>query len=128
MLALYERLEALEFFVAGLAAFKVRAHPGNRLVGVSAGEFELDLAVELIEALLAGELGVGGSEQPSQERIACPESVVSSSSPSGGRQPERVAVGFELVAQLAPGIVNRSIQRTSRCAEPIGKHVDRHFV
>ena len=46
--------------IAGRAAFEMRAHTRDLLVGGCAGELELDVAVELVEALLAGQLGPAG--------------------------------------------------------------------
>ena len=39
--------------------------PGNRRVGVRAAQLQLDVAIELLEALLAAELGSGGPEKRS---------------------------------------------------------------
>src|SRR5215216_5621726 len=62
-----EREQAFVVFVAGGAAFEVRAHAGDLLVGGCGGELELDVVVELIEALLAGELRAGGAEELREE-------------------------------------------------------------
>ena len=43
-------------FVACWAALEMRAHTRNLLVSVSVGELELDVAVQLVEAPLAGQL------------------------------------------------------------------------
>ncbi len=51
---------------AGRAAGEVLAHPRHGGVGVAAGELELDVAVELLEALLAGELVLCRAEQSLQ--------------------------------------------------------------
>ena len=63
MIAKQQLAQAIVILGAGRAAMQVRAHPGNRRVGVGvgAGELELDVAVELVEALLTGELGSGRS-------------------------------------------------------------------
>lgn len=47
------------FLGAGGAAFQMGAHPGNPVVGIVACQFQLDVDVELLEALLAGEFGSG---------------------------------------------------------------------
>ena len=60
---LHERLEALVVLVAGGAARQVGVHAGDRAVRVLARHLELDVAVELLEALLAGELRPLGAEQ-----------------------------------------------------------------
>jgi hypothetical protein len=59
-----QRREAVVVLAAGRAALEVRPHARHRGVGVAAGELELDVAVELVEARLAGQLRVGRSEQP----------------------------------------------------------------
>jgi hypothetical protein len=51
--------EALVVLVAGRAAIEVRAHARNLAIGVRFGQFELDVAVELLEALFAGQLRAG---------------------------------------------------------------------
>jgi hypothetical protein len=48
--------EALVVLAAGRAAFEVGAHAGDLLLGFSTREFQFDVAVELLEALLAGQL------------------------------------------------------------------------
>ena len=58
-----QRDEALVVLLAGRAALEVGAHAGHGRVGVRAGQRELDVAVELLEALLAGQLGSGGAEE-----------------------------------------------------------------
>ena len=52
--------EALVLLAAGRAALEVGAQSGNRRVGVVAGELELDVAVELVEALVAADLRPAG--------------------------------------------------------------------
>src|SRR3954452_11688808 len=58
-----ERGEALVVLAAGGAPVQVRAHAGNGQLGVAPGQLELDVAVEVLEALLAAELVAGGPEQ-----------------------------------------------------------------
>jgi hypothetical protein len=67
----YEGAEAAVLLVAGLAALEVRAHAGDKLVGARGAvlELDLDVAVELIEALLAGQLGLGGAQEASQDVV-----------------------------------------------------------
>src|SRR5215218_6236737 len=65
-----EITQAGEVFGAGGAAVEVRAHTGNPRVGRGTGERHLDVAVELLEALLAGQLRGGGAKDPAQDRIA----------------------------------------------------------
>ena len=52
--------------MAGGAAVEVGAQSRDGEVGVLAGEFELDVAVELFEAFVAADLGAAGSEQPAE--------------------------------------------------------------
>jgi hypothetical protein len=49
--------------VAGGTALEVSAHAGQAGVGVLAGQLELDVLVEELEALLAADLGIGRSDQ-----------------------------------------------------------------
>jgi hypothetical protein len=51
--------EAPVVLVARRTAFEVRAHARDLPIGVRFGQFELDVAIELLEALLAGQLGAG---------------------------------------------------------------------
>jgi hypothetical protein len=55
--------------VAGWTAFEVRAHARNLLVGVCRGEFQFDVAVELLEALLAGQLWSRWAEEQCQAAL-----------------------------------------------------------
>src|SRR5215218_7289302 len=50
---------------AGRTTVEMGSQPGNRRVRVDAGKLRLDVAVELLKALLAGELRATGSEQTS---------------------------------------------------------------
>ena len=52
---------------AGGAAGEVRAQARNRPVGVETRELELDVAVELVEAGVAANLGAGRTEQPVEQ-------------------------------------------------------------
>jgi hypothetical protein len=61
-LSLDEREQAEVLLVASGAAMEMGPHPGDRLVGVGSGELKLDVAVELLEALLAAELRTGGAK------------------------------------------------------------------
>lgn len=56
-------------FVAGGAAIEMRAHPGDLLIGLRVGEleFDLDVPVELVEALLASQLRTRRAEEPRDE-------------------------------------------------------------
>jgi hypothetical protein len=49
-----EREQALVVFVAGRAAFEMRAHAGDLPVGVGVSALELDVAVEFVEASARG--------------------------------------------------------------------------
>src|SRR5215211_1622926 len=66
LLAAHERAKALVLLAAGGAADKVGAQTGDRGVGVRTGELQLDVAVELLEALVAADLGLRRPEQPAQ--------------------------------------------------------------
>jgi hypothetical protein len=62
-----QRREAVVVLVARGAALEVRPHTLDRRVGVLAGAPELDVAVEVLEALLAGQLRALWAEQPAQQ-------------------------------------------------------------
>src|SRR6476620_3295742 len=65
-----EVAQAVEVLGAGRAAVEMRAHAGDPGVAGLAGEAQLDVAVELLEALLAGQLRSARAEHPAQERVA----------------------------------------------------------
>src|SRR3954451_6727934 len=58
-----EVAQAVVVLVAGRAALQVGLHAGQHGVGVRAGELELDVLVEQLEARFAADLGVGGAQQ-----------------------------------------------------------------
>jgi hypothetical protein len=55
--------------VAGWAAFEVRAHARHVFVGGCAGKLELDIVVELVEALVASQLRSWGAEESREELL-----------------------------------------------------------
>ena len=55
---------------AGRATLQMGAQAGYRGVGVGAGQLGLHVAVELFEALLAGQLGPGGAQQAPKQAFA----------------------------------------------------------
>src|SRR5919201_5725596 len=64
-----ERAQALVLLAAGGAAVEVGAQSGHDRVRVLAGELELDVLVELREALVAADLRRRGPEQPSERLL-----------------------------------------------------------
>jgi hypothetical protein len=62
-----ELAKALVVLVAGRAALQVCAHARETGVSVLACEFEVDILVEQFEALVAGDLGLCGSEQAADQ-------------------------------------------------------------
>src|SRR3954447_9813083 len=70
-----------EVLGAGGAALEVGVHAGDPRIGGLAGEGQLDVAVELLEALLAGQLRLTGAEDPSQDGGAFLVALHASSSP-----------------------------------------------
>src|SRR5205814_4009920 len=54
--------EAVVVLAAGRAALQVRPQPGDDAVRFGSREFELDVAVQRLEALLAGELRLRGAQ------------------------------------------------------------------
>src|SRR5262249_12270842 len=65
-----EGLQAEVVLAAGRTAVEVRPHAGDRVVGRSTLELDLDIAVELVEALLAAELGLLGAQQAAQGDVS----------------------------------------------------------
>src|SRR5204863_3007076 len=63
-----ERGEAVVVLMARWAALEVRPHARDRRVRVSSGEPELDVSVEVLEALLAGQLRARRAQQ-SREQV-----------------------------------------------------------
>jgi hypothetical protein len=58
--------QALMFLAAGRAAVQVCPQAGDGYVDVFAGELELDVAVELLEACVAADLRFGGAEEATE--------------------------------------------------------------
>ena len=75
----HERTKALVILAACGAPREMGLRAGDRGVGVTAGELQLDVAVELLEALLAADLGPAGPEQP-REQLSCDVVVAPSAS------------------------------------------------
>src|SRR5215207_3122812 len=55
--------QAVVLLATGRAPVEMGTHAGERLVDVGAGELELDVGVEPVEALLAADLGPGRAQQ-----------------------------------------------------------------
>src|SRR4051812_6976026 len=89
-----EIAQAGEVLGAGGAAVEVGAHAGDPRVGGVADEAELDVAVELLEALLAGQLGSAGAEDPSQDGVGFAVGLHASSSPT--RKPRAASAARSL--------------------------------
>src|SRR5919197_280779 len=69
LLAADERAQALVLLAAGRAAGEVGAQARDRRVGVLAGELELDVAVEVLEALVAADFGLCRPEEPAERLL-----------------------------------------------------------
>src|SRR6059058_1584141 len=82
LLAGDEVAEAAEVLGAGGAALEVGVHAGDPRIGRLAGERQLDVAVELLEALLAGQLRSAGAEDPAQDGASFLVALHRVSSPS----------------------------------------------
>ena len=54
---------------AGRAADQVGAHAGHPCVGVRTAQLQFDVAVEVLEALLASELRLGGAQKALQKTL-----------------------------------------------------------
>ena len=64
-----ERSQALVVLRARRAPLQVLAHPGDRGVGLALAEFELDVAIEQLEALLSADLEPVGTEQAPDQPV-----------------------------------------------------------
>src|SRR5918994_2814818 len=64
-----ERAQALVLLPAGGAAFEVRPEARDGGVGVGSDQLQLDVTVEQLEALVAADLGLRGSEQTADCRL-----------------------------------------------------------
>jgi DNA-binding NarL/FixJ family response regulator len=69
LLAAHEGVEAVVLLAASGAPVEVRAQSGNGCVGVGAGSFELDIAVELVEAGVAAYLRPRRAQEPAQRLL-----------------------------------------------------------
>ena len=125
LLAADERAQALVLLAAGGAAGEVGAQPGNGRVGVGARELELDVPVELVEALVAADLGRGRAEQAAESLL---QLGIAPSVSSFSQRVEREPGVVQMSAQLAPRVVQRLVERAARRAEPLREHVDRDAV
>jgi len=66
LLSVDQRTQALGPLAAGRAALQVRAETRKSGVGIVSGNLEIDIAIELFEALVAADLFVCRAEQPSE--------------------------------------------------------------
>ena len=61
-----EVTQAVVFLAAGGAALEWARRPGKSLRSGFAGEFEFDVAVEFLEAVIAADFGFCGAEEPAR--------------------------------------------------------------
>ena len=125
---------------AGLAAGQVGPEPGEVGVGVVAGQLQLDVAVQLGEALVAADLRVLGAEQPVEKggrRAAATHyeeaglaDLVTLPSRTPGAKPawHLYMVRSERADELLPilkeaGIGSRSYYRTPAHLQPAMRHL-----
>lgn len=59
-------VQAVVILEAGRAPVQVRTQPGNRRIGIGSGQFELDVAIERVKALLARDLWSDRPENASE--------------------------------------------------------------
>jgi hypothetical protein len=98
---------------------------GTCCVGVSGGEFEFDVAVEVLEALLAGQLGAPGpSSLPSRSAGSRGVAVARASLLRVRRR--RRARRRRAVPSACGGRRGGSCRARRACAKPSGEDVDRH--
>ncbi len=62
-----ERAETLEVFKTSGATSEVCVQARHRVVGVNSGELQVNVAIELLEAFLARELGICRAEQACEQ-------------------------------------------------------------
>ena len=62
-----ERAETLVIFKTSGATSQVCVKAGHRAVGVNSGELQVNVAIELLEALLARHLGIYRPEQACEQ-------------------------------------------------------------
>jgi hypothetical protein len=62
-----ERAETLIVFKASGATFQMCVKAGHRAVGVNSGELQVNVAIEMLEALLARGLGICQTEQACEQ-------------------------------------------------------------
>src|SRR4051812_76928 len=86
-----EVAQAAEVFGAGGAALEVGVHAGDARIGRLAAEGQLDVAVELLEALLAGQLRGAWPEHSAQGRVSLLVALHPSSSPLAPTRRPRAA-------------------------------------
>jgi hypothetical protein len=126
--ALKERTQRVVVFAAGHTSLEVGAHPADLRLGVLSLKLELDVLVEPLEALLAGDLRPRGTEDGPHQLAF---SFHRRSRPLLFPRPRlagREAALAELLAQLAAGVVHRLVEGAARRAQPVRQDVDRHVV
>jgi hypothetical protein len=102
----------------------VRAHARNLLVGVCRGEFQFDVAVELLEALLAGQLWSRWAEEQRQAAavvgcvVCCHDAAICvPPTPSSG--------AASAARSLRPDVRDGLIERFAGRVDPVSQDVDR---
>ena len=118
-----ESEQALVLLPAGRAALQMSPEAGHFGVRVGTGHLELDVAVELGEALVAAELGLAG---PSTRTTASLSLRLLSSCLLGAVNGKPDAARWS--AELAARIVQSLVERPSAAPEALGEHVDRNAV
>ena len=68
---LHERTQARVLLLAGGTALKVGPHSRNVFVGGRALEFEVDVLIEFLEALVAEQLRIGRAQPPRARAARC---------------------------------------------------------
>lgn len=100
------------------------AHAGDHGVGVGARQLRVDVDVELLEALVAEDLGLGWTEKAGDDAVVfgSGNGCLPLPGPRG-----HAALG-EPSAEAAPGVVERLVQRAAWRGQAFGEHVDRDAV
>src|SRR5205085_6143186 len=120
LLAGDESAQALVLLAACRATGEVRAKPGHAGIGVGSGELQLDVAIEVVEALVAAELGLALPQEPGQRLLEIrafhhvPSSFVGSiATPRRARCRRSFARASCSVLYSAPRVVSRRSASTS---------------
>ena len=111
-------------FAAGRAAREVGAQAGERGVDVAAGELELHVPVELLEAGLAAD----SARRPEEAAQLSLQIAMLGHFVSSRNDPIERPHVVEVAAKLPASVVERLVERAATRVEAVCEDVDRHAV